>query len=172
MLTLLLDLDGVCCPFDREFRLWYEEHHGVWLPESSVYDQYNLFIKYYLQQPGIFRDMPLVTGCYDVLCKHLPDYSYVVVTSRPPEHHADTLDWVNTQLPPVEAVIFTDSDNKHRVRGDVIIDDNPGVLSSFNGLPTITIKMAYGYNENIPTHFGAHSWQDVDSILTRLTQWF
>lgn len=163
-LTLLLDLDGVCVPFMEQFAL----DTGIVLPDEYTYSQYHIQIQNYIQHPGVFRNMPLMYGCFETLVKHLHSYDYVVVTSRPPNAHHDTLDWIDAMLPAVEGVIFCDSNQKYRVRGDVIIEDNPTVLAGFGGLPVITIKYAQCYNKYAQSHYTSYGWATIDNILTRL----
>lgn len=169
MLTLLLDLDGVCCNFEYAFRAWYYTESGVWLPPTRSHDEYDKLIKQYLKVTGIFQDIPLLDGCYSTLQKHKNNYEYVIVTARIAKHHDDTRKWVYKNIPNVSGIIFTSSNNKWRVRGDIIIDDSPVVLSSFEGLPTITIKMSYTYNQLAPSHIDVCNWADIDIILDRIT---
>lgn len=171
MLTLLLDLDNVCVPFTAMFQLHYEKLTGVFPHDAfDTHDQYRDIMNSYIQQSGIFRHMPIMSGCYDTLDKHSNNYEYVIVTSRLAKHHEDTRKWVYENLPHTAGIIFTSSKNKYRVRGDVVIDDNETVLRGFDGLPTITIKMAYAYNQNTHTDFIAYDWNEIDDMLRQITE--
>lgn len=162
--TLLLDLDDVCCPFTMAYLHWYYFRTGIQLPEPIRYNQHKDIINQYLQVSGIFRHIPLIEKCYETLTKHAPNYNYVVVTSRPPQHHKDTVAWVKDYMPPVDSIIFTDSGSKWRVRGDVIIDDNPEVITSCRGIIT-TVKMNYEYNTLVHGDWEVNNWGEIDNLL-------
>lgn len=166
--TLLLDLDNVCCPFDETFIDWWYEHTGILLPVNDSYNAYDFEISQYLLQPGIFGYMPSMPNCFEVLAKHSVHFNYVVVTSRPALHHLDTVDWVEAQLPCIDDVIFCESYSKWRVRGDAIIEDNPHVLKSVQGLPITSIKMVRNYNLDAPSHFEVHNWLEMDTVMAQL----
>lgn len=118
--------------------------------------------------PGIWEEMPVYENAISIV-KELNDLYSIYIATTPWPSNMDCcrgkLSWMNTYFPFIkkEQIIFIH--NKSLLRGDILIDDSPQNLISFNGL---TIAFDYPYNRNIRTDGRIIDWTNAPGIIENI----
>lgn len=171
MKTLLIDIDGVLCNFNKsllqkinadyriELTMSHIKHYDLsCLPVSREYLN-NLYHDTYF-----YRTMEPVQDASWAI-KILQNYFKVkIITSRPARLSNVTYNWFEQHIPSIdiEYIIFTPS--KDTIQGSWLIDDNPEVLMSHGSWSPI--KMNYLYNKYVPI-LGFDTWRQIVGALVK-----
>jgi 5'-nucleotidase len=172
--TILVDMDGVIVDWDKGFRdLWCDrapiDRFKSYIMQECVPASFMEAATAVSRRPGFFASLPPYADAIECV-KHLHSlegFSVFICTSPlldNPTCIQDKIDWTKKYFGPewVERLILTR--DKTTVRGDILIDDKPGIKGSHH--PTwvqIVFDQPYNVEYDKQTH-RMYSW-------TNRTQW-
>lgn len=160
-LEVLIDLDSTVVHLDKKWYGTWNERTGDDLhPEKVDTWDTHLYCKnqdkaFYqiLNEPGFFRDLEPIAGALDAV-KHLFDQGHelYIITSSPNGGMHDKKLWVKDHLPFIKPKHVMMVDVKHKVHGDVLIDDAPhNIIDYRKAWPTsLIVGIEYRYNRTNP----------------------
>lgn len=160
-LTILCDLDEITAQLLKKWLGQYNADHGDNLSINDVewnglkaQSKIGEKIYEYLHRPGFFADLEPVDGAIEAIKEFKDDGHEVIILSAPsyPGPSAvDKLDWIHRHLPfiPKRQVIL--GWLKHKVKGDVLIDDSPENIKAYRKeWPHAHIlTIAYNHNKDV-----------------------
>jgi len=135
---------------------WNTEHFVKPECGSKIYD--------YLLEPGFYRDLQPIPHAIEVLKRLTKEYTIYIVTTSPKTALMDKVDWVEEHLPFISAsqIIFTH--HKEQIKGDLLFDDAPHNLISFQESGGISVAMDYAYNRHVKCR-RVSNWLEFESAL-------
>ncbi|MBM6618717.1 5' nucleotidase, NT5C type [Bacillus suaedaesalsae] len=161
MATILLDMDSVICDLMTDWHKKYNEEYQdsltvenlkCWKSEKYVKPECGMKIYDYLTEPGLFLNLKPLPNAKEVIERLSQKHELLIVTSSVSTAFAEKELWINEHLPIIgkENMIFTHK--KDKVCGDLLFDDAPHNLHSFQATGRIAIAMDYPYNRmvNVP----------------------
>lgn len=178
-MKILVDLDGVCADLLSVWLERYNKDHGENLTVSDITTFYisecvkpehaNL-IKNYLNEPGLFRRLPIYPNCYTAL-RTLQDIGHelFIVTNTPYSSVTgfhDKWQWVSDNLPFIPRDNFFSTALKHMVRGDLLVDD---YCRNINHFPGKTCVIDYPYNQGARATWRVSDWKEfIEKVIPEL----
>lgn len=156
--TLLIDMDSVITDLmSKWFSAYneaYDDHLTVdqltgWNTHQKVKKECGSKIYEFLEQPGFYRDLRPLPQALEVIKRLNERYDIFIVTTSPINAFKDKTEWILEYLPFIgaEKIIFTHF--KHKIKGDILFDDAPHNLISFQNEGGIAVAMDYPYNRDI-----------------------
>jgi 5'(3')-deoxyribonucleotidase len=169
MKRILVDMDGVIADVYARFFQLHEEKYGHRLTVNDVTgikealafpDQLT-----WVNTPGFFRTVPVMTGSVEGL-KKLNNRYDVVVVSMATEFPACLTDkrlWLSEHFPFITWQQMVFCGNKSLIKGDIMIDDHLKNLDRFEG-ETIMFDQPHNLLEPA-NHRRVGSWGEILEIL-------
>ena len=167
-MQVLVDMDGVLADIYAQLIMLEHKASGIivrpdmvqGLSETDAFPSLPALIR----STGFFRTVPLITDSVDGL-KYLNEkYSVLIVSSATefPDSLKEKYDWLTEHFPFIswKQMIFCGS--KDSICGDIMIDDHPKNLSSFNGRKILFTQPHNIYVEDFER---VSSWKEIMSIL-------
>ena len=120
--------------------------------------------------PGFWLDIPAMENAI-VTMKHLYDNHEVYIVTAPWKTslncYNEKIQWIQRYMPwfDLDKVIYCR--DKHLLRGDIIIDDNPHYLKTHNC--DFAIAPRYPFNSELPT-FYFDNWNEVENIVNEIVE--
>jgi 5'-nucleotidase len=170
MKRILVDMDGVLADVYHRFFELHKEESGKRLSVSDIRgmkeaEAFPNQIKW-VNTPGFFRTVPVMTGSQDVLRKLNQNYEVVIVSMATefPLCLTDKQLWLNEYFPFIgwQQMIFCG--NKNIIMADIMIDDHPKNLDNFNG-KTIIFTQPHNMNLADSRHQRVASWGEIEKLL-------
>jgi len=113
--------------------------------------------------PGMFLEMEPLKDSKKVLKKMSQDHEIIIVSDTGPMFRDEKKKWLKKHYPFIKDIIFTGQ--KSDISGDIIIDDNPIHLMTFQGHK---ITLTYGYNKNIEKVIYTNSWKEIEKAVEEI----
>lgn len=170
MKRILVDMDGVLADVYTRFFELYEEETGrrktkdeiIGLKEDEAFPGALRWV----ETPGFFRTLPLISDSQRVL-KLLNDHYEIIVVSMATEFPSSLTDkqlWINEHFPFISwrQVVFCG--NKNLIRADIMIDDHFKNLDNFDG-ETIMFTQPHNLRSTDHHHKIMSSWAEIEQLL-------
>lgn len=174
-MRILVDLDGICANLIEPWLAWYEcnyadddeeisvenittEIHKVVRAGKRVYDALNV--------PGWFDDLPALPGACEAVEQLHHAGHHVVICSSPGNSvyaPSDKTKWVRRNMPFLDKTNMIITHQKHLVRGDLLIDDDPkkATLYKQEWPDAKVFAIAWPWNADAPFDLRADGYQDT-----------
>ncbi len=156
------------------FKRYNEDYQDQLLINEITNWDADLFVKpecgkkiyYYLSEPGFYRDLQPLPHAIEVLKRLALEYTIFIVTTSPKNALIDKVEWVEEHLPFIGSsqIIFTH--HKAQVKGDLLFDDAPHNLISFQKSGGIAVAMDYPYNQKVNCN-RVSDWLEFESSLKK-----
>lgn len=121
------------------------------------------------KQPGFFLNLKPIPDAIEYLSKLMTDGYDILIVTCPPNGISmmDKKKWCEKYLSfiPKENIIMTC--RKDLIKADLIFDDSPTNLESFNG---IKVCMNRPYNKNAICDYRVDSWGEFYNLINRLNK--
>lgn len=171
-LMIALDVDGPCAMQTDTWLQYYNEAYNddlqfnevtEWNIANLVKPECGSKIYDFLQEPEFYARTKPVPG-YQEGVKELRSLGYEItyVTSCPLGTADQKFEWVLRHDPDATWHDVIVAYNKHRITGDVLIDDGPHNLS--DSLMK-TVRFAMPWNKGSAAHAHAHGWEDMPILI-------
>lgn len=149
--VIAIDLDGVTADLDKRVLELYNEDNNTNLTNedcNSWEGNWDLFKDYYVKE-GIYSELELFEGAYEVIGELMKNHHVIFVTASPSiKAVTEKMEWVEKHFGDLgitfQNVISTR--NKYLIKADVLIDDSPEFLPKFTGT---RILMNTAYNQHL-----------------------
>ena len=175
--TILIDLDGTVCKFvDAVLEMYNNDYNNNLTAEditdygmeTCVKKECGRLIFKYFHTRGLFSNLALEAGAKEAITiLHEQGHDLIFVT-KPVGHSlscvAEKQSWVDKHFPFIghDNMVFTSQ--KHRVRGDILIDDVPENLVKFPGTRILVNQPWNKYTPKVFDH-RAENWDHIMKIL-------
>lgn len=176
--TILVDMDGVCAMFvDEVLRMYNQDYndnltakditqHGM---QHCVKPECGRAIFKYFHTRGLFSNLELIEGAKDGIQTLLNRGHDIVFVTKPVGHSlscvAEKQSWVDKHFPMIGSDNMVFTGQKHRVIGDVLIDDLADNHKQFRGA-RILFDQPWNQKESGYIDYRAKSWQDIVDYLS------
>ncbi|GAB2724271.1 5'(3')-deoxyribonucleotidase [Paenibacillus thermoaerophilus] len=170
---LLLDMDSVIVDLMTEWHRRYNEDYNdnlsveklaSWESELYVKPECGTKIYDYLDQPGLFANLPPVPGAIECLYRMRDDYELIIVTSSRTYAYTEKEQWVERHLPFIGKRNLIFAHRKELIRGDLLFDDAPHNLEDFAATGRLAIAMDYPYNRNVNVP-RVNNWEQFERLV-------
>ncbi len=165
-------MDGVLADVYNRFFDLHEKESGERITLQSIIglkeaEAFPNLLKW-VNTPGFFRAMPVMTDSQKVL-KKLNNNFDIIVTSMATEFPISLTDkqlWLEEHYPYIswKQVVFCG--RKEILKGDLMIDDHLKNLDNFNG-ETIMFTQPHNMNLTETRHRRVDSWIEIEKLLIR-----
>jgi 5'(3')-deoxyribonucleotidase len=165
-------MDEVIADPISKFISLYEREYGIKLPEQLppgkeifelVPEEVNRKWYEYINEPGFFRDLPVIPGSQEVIRALMDKYEIYIVSAAMefPNSLADKLSWLKEHFPFIswEHIIFC---GNKIIDADVLIDDR---IRNFNTFRGRKLLFTSPHNMLITDHERVNNWQEVAGKL-------
>lgn len=182
-----VDLDGVLGRNAELMCNYIRENYPINISPKSI-TEYNFKIseinmsagdivqEIYRENPNFILNMNTVENSIKNLRRiKQEEHSIRIVTHRPSTVREETLEWVNSRDIPYDDIVINAPKDKSKIKGDIIIDDNPEVISDFQNCDTVSILFPRTYNSDFSKNFAyfpeEHVNQEREYIINTWSQW-
>lgn len=167
---ILVDMDGVLADVYSQFIAWEYKESGIQLKLEDLYgktelDAFPSCIKH-VRSIGFFRTVPIIPDSIEGL-KYLNNkYKVLIVSSATefPQSLIEKQEWLNEHYPFItwEQILFCG--RKDSIKGEIMIDDHPKNLRTFEGKKIIFTQPhnIYIQDDNYQRVF---EWKEIISNL-------
>ncbi len=173
MKTLAVDMDEVLADVAKKLKSVYHDKYGdTWtaeeiegrdLREAIPVERLPVFYQF-LNEPGFFRDLELMTDADKVLKELNRKYELYLVSAAMefPNSLKDKFDWIEEKLPFISWQQIHLCGLKYIIQTDIMIDDRSRNFRYFKGR-----KILYTANHNLfeTAYERVNNWQDVAEKL-------
>ncbi len=158
-MVIFVDMDGVLCDLHTPLLKLYnnEYNDNLTIDDITQWDMTKIVKKKcgsrllrFLDTPNFFRDLVPLEGAIEGVHKLIETGHDVYIATAATSHPNSVIGkigWLNEHLPVMmkhpRKVVFTH--HKHLLRGDVLFDDSPKNLETFDG---ISVAMDMPYNND------------------------
>lgn len=167
---ILVDMDGVLADVYAQLIIFEYRDSGIKLNIENMYGKTELeafpSFEKHVRSKGFFRTAPLIPGSIEGL-KYLNEkYNVLIVSSATefPQSLNEKEEWLSEHFPFItwEQMIFCG--RKDSIRGNIMIDDHPKNLSTFDGERYL---FAQPHNMCMPdrNYHRVSGWQDIIRLL-------
>ncbi len=162
-LHILVDMDAIVVDL---LPVWLSRYNAEWddnVQTADIYDydtskcvksECGVKVFGYLNEPGLFTDLPEIPGAVKVLKRLHGDGHEITIVTAPveaPTCHGEKAVWLKNHMPFLNRKDLIAAHKKHHVHGDVLIDDSPANLRDYRirWPQAKTMAIGYPYNEVI-----------------------
>lgn len=167
-------MDSVICDLMSEWHRRYNEDYDdnlsverlkCWDSTKYVKPECGEKIYHYLNEPGLFLNLKEIPHAIEVLERLSKVHEIIIVTSSVSTAFLEKEKWVEKHLPFIgkENIIFTHK--KEKVYGDLLFDDAPHNLLSFQATGRLAVAMDYPYNQDVKVP-RVKSWLEFEKAVT------
>jgi 5'-nucleotidase len=174
MERIIIDMDEVIADPMQAMVAWYKENYtnpvdfdkmrGSWLP--GFIPEHQPLIKARLNEPGFFRNLPVMKDAVEVLKEINTRYEIFIVSAAMefPNSLKDKYDWLQEHFPffTWKQIVF--SGEKRMVCGDYMIDDHVRHLQHFKGKPYLFTSI---HNLDVTGYDRINNWMEAADIFLR-----
>lgn len=172
----ICDLDCVVVDLFKGWLQRYNADYGdnvtvadiaSWDMTKLVKPEFGMRIYDYLSAPGFFASLPIYDGAAEMVARMNEDYDFFFASDgRGSTAASEKQAWVDLNFPKIGRARTAILPFKHRLNGDIMLDDGPHNLDSWHG---VKVKFAYRYNESTRSDFTVNGCagflEQYDSIL-------
>lgn len=170
-------MDGVCADFVTPvLEMYNNDYNDNLTPKditeygmaSCVKEECGRNIFKYFHTRGLFSNLPLIPGAKEGIIKLQEAMFDLVFVTKPVGHSlscvAEKQSWVDKHFPEIGSDNMVFTGQKHRVIGNVLIDDMPENHKLFNGK---RILFDQPWNQEICGHVDmrAFNWEEIVEYL-------
>lgn len=172
MPRLAIDMDEVIADPLSKFISLYRRDYGLDLPRDLepgkeifelVPPEVNQKWYEYINEPGFFRDLPVITGSQEVIKALQKKYDVYIVSAAMefPNSLTDKLHWLQEHFPFVtwQHIIFC---GNKIIDADILIDDR---IKNFATFPGRKLLFTSPHNLLIADYERVNNWQEVAAKL-------
>ncbi len=169
---LAIDMDEVIADPLSKFIALYERDYGIRLPEQlpagkEIYElvpeEVNRKWYDYINEPGFFRDLPVIPGSREVIRRLMERYDVYIVSAAMefPNSLADKLSWLKDHFPFIgwQQIIFC---GNKIIDADILIDDR---IRNFATFPGRKLLFTSPHNQLITDYERVNTWAEVAGKL-------
>lgn len=171
-LRLAIDMDEVLADTIGKFITVYEQRHQTTvklddLPGKEfrevLPEEIRDTLRKYINEPGFFRDIPVMEGAYEVVEKLHEKYDLYIVSAAMEFKNslADKLEWLNEHFPFISWTNIVFCGHKI-VDVDIMIDDRIKNFVNFEGRKLLFTSP---HNLNIHDYERVNNWKEVANLL-------
>ncbi|MDI3256346.1 MAG: 5'(3')-deoxyribonucleotidase [Kyrpidia sp.] len=176
MTTLLIDMDSVIVDL---MSAWCRRYNADWndnlTPEDILTWEWEKYVKpecgrriyQYLDEPGMFLHLEPLPHAIEVLERLSNRYEILIVTSSRRTAMAEKDAWVTRHLPFIGRKNLILAHRKDRICGDLLFDDAPHNLESFQRTGRTAVAMDYPYNRQVAC-LRVKGWLEFEQLIHRL----
>lgn len=110
----------------------------------------------------ILDPLPDAVDVMRLLCQKYETYILTATWPTDDDCYVEKMNWIKNWLPFFDLHNVITTWNKSLIRGDVLIDDAPRFLETYNAE---TIAYDFPYNRHVKTTYRAQNWRDIGKIL-------
>lgn len=175
--TVFIDMDGTINKFWESYAAIYNEVYNdkrtlapkdLWsysIAADLLGHEDDDLDRIVMSRRDFWLNIPVQDGAYEVIERMYERYDcYILSTpwNGYPDCVRDKMEWMQKKLPffSTKKMIFTH--HKHLLRGEVLIDDHPKNINSFNGL---TATISFPYNREAKADFRTSDWRKIETWL-------
>lgn len=171
-MRVLIDMDDVIAD-TLEYTITCLGHMGIPVNRKDLSGRYleDILNKEQIElmhsitsSPSFFKKIPLKTGCYDVLKRMQQAYDIRIVSNAFvfPNSMNDKYWWIKHKLDFIDDSQVVFCGKKSDIKGDVLIDDTPDNLLSYEGE-----KYIFSAPHNIMERrfCRVENWKDVENVF-------
>lgn len=175
---IFVDCDDVIADFVHEWLRLYRADCDIKGKEDDVYKsdikswEISKYVKAgkdiykYISQPSTYNLVkPVDMSLWGVTNLRKMGYRVVFATSCPIGLNGVKFEWLNKNKFDVRMKDYIEINDKSLLRGDVIIDDNPDNVLSFDGL---AIMFSQPWNENVNYAYHPVGWINTIKLLKEI----
>jgi 5'(3')-deoxyribonucleotidase len=168
-------LTGVLNEFQYHFFHYLGKHNYSF--DTSKWDDYNISKAIQEKNPrrimneifnmdDFWLSIPTTLFSYDGL-KHLNDNYTLFIATQPCNKYNETLkkQWIGKNFSFINPAQIIFSDEKWKLKGDVIIEDKPATIEACKDVGMHTIKYMQQYNNNCQSDFVLSSWKNIKYLM-------
>lgn len=173
METLSVDMDEVITDTAGKLKECYTRDYGIAFNDEDIQgknlkevvrpEHFSVFYQY-LNTPGFFRDLNLMSDAGDVLKSLNEKYDLYIVTAALefPNSFKDKFDWIMENLPFINWKQICLCGSKSIIQTDIMIDDRTRNFSHFKGR-----KILYNAHHNIceKDYERVMDWKEIERKL-------
>jgi 5'(3')-deoxyribonucleotidase len=177
-LRIGIDMDGVIADllskwvdiYNQEFNDNLKpEQITLWNWHPLTKDKKGEKLYTYLDDPELFRNLPVIEGSQEVLNKYNDVFDFWIVTAAfNPINIPAKVYWLRENFPFLDVEKFMFVRNKSGFKGDLLIDDKPKNIDSVEGKG---ILFTAPHNKKETKYVRADNWNDLDVYFERLLFW-
>jgi len=167
---ILVDMDGVLADVYAQFIKMEYEESGIKLNREDMdgkreEDVFPSFLRH-VESPGFFRTVPVIEDSVEGLRYLNNKYNVLIVSSATefPNSLSEKQQWLNEHYPFISWQQMIFCGRKDSILGDIMIDDHPKNLNSFNGQKILFTQPHNSHIEN-EEYLRVFTWQDVMKLL-------
>ncbi len=171
---LAIDMDEVIADPLSKFISLYERDYGIRLPAElepgkEIHELVPAEVSRkwydYINEPGFFRDLPVIPDSREVIRELMERYEVYIVSAAMefPNSLADKLSWLKDHFPFIgwERIIFC---GNKIIDADILIDDR---IRNFATFPGRKLLFTSPHNLLITEYERVNSWQEVAEKLLK-----
>lgn len=187
--VILIDMDDVLAEFTEEWLSRYNndyddnltaESFDGWDAMKHVKPECGMKMFDYFKAPGIYRHLKPREGSQEVVQELIDMGAEIMIVTDSPMGCSfgaenwmgsnptdDKRAWLQEHFPMISAENVIVARKKWFVQGDVLIDDKPATIETFQELGRKVIAMDMPCNRKTDATLRAKTWNDVREILVR-----
>jgi 5'-nucleotidase len=174
---LCIDMDSVIVDLMSEWYKKYNQDYNdnltinritTWRANEYVKEECGSKIYDYLNEEGLFLKLKPLPHSIEVINRLVEIYEVLIVTASPSKiAYQEKEEWILKHLSaiPRENIIFTH--RKELIKGDLLFDDAPHNLLSFESKGGIAVAMDYPYNREVNCE-RVSSWLEFENKVQKL----
>ena len=173
MESITIDMDEVITDTTLKLKEWYLRDHGIIFKNEEIQgkdlkdvvipEHFSVF-RQYLNTPGFFRDLNLMSDADYVLKKLNEKYELYILSAAMefPNSLKDKYDWIMEKLPFMTWQQVCLCGSKSIMQSNIMIDDRTRNFSHFKGR-----KILYSAHHNFfeQDYERVHCWQEIAEKL-------
>jgi 5'(3')-deoxyribonucleotidase len=172
MERVIIDMDEVIADPMGAMITWYEKAYGLPIDYTKMKgswllgfpEQHHALVRQRLNEPGFFRNLPVMKNSADVLKEMNKKYEIFIVSAATefPNSLKDKLDWLLEHFPFFTWKQLVLCGEKRMVFGDHMIDDHVRHLQHFNGKKYL---FDAAHNKDITGYKRLNNWADAANVF-------
>lgn len=174
MERVIIDMDEVIADPMNAMISWYQKEYGLpvdytrmkgsWL--IGFPEQHHQLVRGRLNEPGFFRDLPVMADSVDVLKEMNKQYEIFIVSAATEFPHSlkDKYDWLMEHFPFFTWKQLVLCGEKRMVYGDYMIDDHVRHLQHFNGKKYLFSAI---HNADVTGYDRLNNWQEAATVFLK-----
>lgn len=159
--TVVEFLEGVCKKHNK-----LHPENPVKKEELDDWHRNGEFIKPYIQEEGLYLNLKIKDKAISTLRKLSLTHDVCILTAFPTAQSAkEKVEFVEKHLPFIGIENLTLTWDKGALKGDLLFDDSPTFLPSFEG-----VKVAFDqtYNQDTEVDYRVNSWDEFYEVIKEL----
>jgi 5'-nucleotidase len=155
------EFTGLNISLPKESQIYYEMHKNI----PQLNGEGEALREKIFTSPGfweILDPLPDAVEVMKLLCQKYETYILTAAWPTDDDCYIEKTRWIRNWLPFFNLRNLITTWNKSLIKGDVLVDDAPTFLESYNAE---TIAYDFPYNRNVKVTYRAQNWKEVGKIL-------